>query len=94
VKKRGGLIYTISRGIAHRELKGQILYLQPGDRHLFTTNETGRFIWQLIAKRKTVDQITRAFSRKFSLAEEIAGKDVRGFLRELEKRKIVQLVKG
>ena len=94
MKKTNELAYTITSGIAHRELKGQILFLRPGDRHLFTMNETGRFVWQLLLKRTTVDQAVRAFSRRFSVSQETAGKDVRSFLRQLERRKIIRPVKG
>lgn len=94
MKKSNEQAYAVAAGIAHRELKGQILFLRPGDRHLFTMNETGRFVWQLLLKRKTVDQIVRAFARRFSVSGEIAAQDVRSFLRELERAKTIQPVRG
>ena len=93
MKKSNEQAYAVATDIAHRELKGQILFLRPGDRHLFTMNETGRFVWQLLLKRKTVGQVVAAFSRRFSVAQETAAKDVRSFLGQLEKRKIIQPVK-
>jgi hypothetical protein len=94
MKKSGSVHYRINPEIASRELKGQLLFLRPVDRHLYTTNETGRFIWRQLVRRTSVDKMIALFEKEFGLTGDAAAKDVRRFLSQLEKKRIIERVAG
>jgi hypothetical protein len=89
MKKSTHSTYQTNPEIAFREIKGQLLFLRPDDRQLYTTNDTGRFIWQGLVRKTPVEKLIRLFQKQFGLTEDAATRDVRKFLAELEKRKII-----
>jgi len=89
-KKTVGSIYEINPDIACREIRGQLLFLCPEDRRLYTTNNTGRFVWRQLLRRSPAGKIIAFFQKEFSLPEEEAARDVRKFLGELERRQIIR----
>ena len=89
MKKQPGMTYRINPEIAARELKGQLLFLLPGERRLYTTNGTGQFIWRQLVRKASEPKIVDVFQKEFAVSEEIARRDVRRFLGELEKKAII-----
>ena len=51
---------------------------------MFTLNEVGSFIWDLIDEKHTEDDIVKAVADAFTVDESRAGKDVSDFLVRLE----------
>jgi hypothetical protein len=82
-------IYAVSKDITYRELKGQILFLLPGDRFLYTMNPAGEFVWKSVLRKRPVDKIVAAFAKHFGIDVERARADVAGFLDQLAAKKIV-----
>jgi hypothetical protein len=91
-KKIVDSIYKINPDIACREIKGQLLFLHPEDRRLYTTNNTGHFVWRQLVRKSPAVKIIALFQKEFSLPEEEATRDVRKFLGELEKKQIIRKV--
>lgn len=89
MKKQPDITYRINPEIAARELKGQLLFLLPGERRLYTTNQTGQFIWRQLVRKAPEPKIVSVFQKEFAVSEEIARRDVRRFLSDLEKKEII-----
>jgi hypothetical protein len=89
MNKSGSSAYRINPEIASREIQGHLLFLRPADRHLYTTNDAGQFIWRHLVRKTPVDKLIAVFQKEFSLTEDAAAKDVRKFLGELEKKKLI-----
>lgn len=51
---------------------------------LFTMNETGRFIWENIGEKTTVEDIENLITEKFNIDSETAKKDIEIFINRLE----------
>jgi len=52
---------------------------------LFTMNETGRFIWENLSKKTTVEDLVEKMTESFDVSEEEAEKDILLFLEKLDK---------
>jgi hypothetical protein len=89
MKKQPDTTYRLNPEVAARELKGQLLLLLPGERRLYTTNGTGLFIWRQLVRKAPELKIITAFQKEFAVSGEIAQRDVRRFLSQLEKKAII-----
>jgi len=89
MKKSGSFTFQINPEIASREIQGQLLFLRPADRHLYTTNDAGQFIWRHLVRKTPVDKLIAVFQKEFGLTEDAAANDVRKFLGELKKKQII-----
>lgn len=94
MKKQADRTFKINPEIACRELKGQLLFLRPDDRQLYTTNATGLFIWRQLVRRASLDKINGLFQKEYAVSADIAARDVRKFLGELEKKRIILRTTG
>ena len=83
------VVYIFNKDVAYREIERQILFLRPKDSLLYTLNDTGRFIWHGITKKKNLTGIINDFSKEFHIPKEQAEKDVSRFISDLEKKKII-----
>ncbi len=88
-------VYMASEDVVSREIEGELIIvpLVSGigdlDDELFTLNKTGRAIWELLDGKKTLDDIVYELGTTFEAPEgEIKG-NVRGFISELVKRRMV-----
>jgi len=51
---------------------------------LFTMNETGRFIWENISEKTTVEDIENLMTEAFSIDRDTAKIDIENFIKKLE----------
>jgi len=51
---------------------------------LFTMNETGRFIWENIDGKNTVEDLENLMTEAFDIDVETARRDIEGFIKKLE----------
>lgn len=58
---------------------------------LFTLNETGAFIWELIDGRKNVGEIVAEFTEEFDIDHETATKDILSFIENMSNYLIIKL---
>ncbi len=88
-------VYVPSKNVVAREIQGEFLLIPiisgmgPDEDVIFTLNETGRLIWDKVARRKSIKNIVSELSSEFNASGKNIQKDVFGFLKELLKRKIV-----
>lgn len=52
---------------------------------LFTMNETGKFIWENISDKITIDELSEKMVAVFDISPEIAKRDVSDFLEKMSE---------
>jgi hypothetical protein len=95
--KRDG-VYVRSEDVVAREIQG-VLVIVPitsgiGDmeEELFTLNDTGKSIWDMLDGRRTVNDIAKELASEYETEGEELTVDVVGLLEELAARKLVVAV--
>jgi len=89
VKRADDAVYAVCKDVAYRELKGQTLFLLPGDRFLHTMNPAGEFIWSCVKRKQPLPRIVAAFAKHFSIEPETAAADVTDFLKRLAGMRVI-----
>lgn len=56
---------------------------------MITLNETSAFLWSFLTKGTTEEKLTDELMKKYDVSREIAIKDVKSFISELEKINIL-----
>lgn len=76
----GGKTFVVATGELSKEFSG-----------LITLNETGKFIWQLLAEENTVDSIVDSLMKAYECDNrEAIESDVRNFIALLEKDNVLE----
>lgn len=87
-----------SQGIVVREIEGEIILvpLASGigdlEDEIYTLNETGKAIWNLLDGKRTLQEVFDALSARFDAPEEEIERDLIGLAEELLKRRIIVAV--
>ena len=58
---------------------------------LIVLNDTGAFVWELLAQERSVDEISVAVAEKFDVATNAARTDVQSFADEITKMGLLEL---
>lgn len=88
-------VYSISDDFVHREIEGELVIVPisggVGDLEdgLFSMNDAGKAIWNLIDGRTKGTLILQQLHDSFSAPENVIREDVIGFLTELLKRGMI-----
>lgn len=76
-------------GFVIREIAGQAVVLPSGDELdlnvIITLNDTGRFLWELLAEEKTEAQLLEAMLAEYDVSEELAAKSIANFVAGLNE---------
>ena len=84
-----------SEDIVARVIEGDIIIVPlvsgigDADDELYTLNETGKAIWQVLDGQRNLGQIAAALAVQFNSSEDEIAKDVLGFAREMVRRGIL-----
>jgi hypothetical protein len=84
-----------SENIVAREIDGDIIIVPLtsgiGDMEdeLYSLNETGKAIWNLLDGENTLEQISRILRKEYNTNEEVILNDIIGIVSELVSRNIV-----
>lgn len=88
-------IFAISENIVAREIEGELIIvpLTSGigniEDDLYSLNDTGRAIWDLIDGRRSLREIAAELSKQYNASPDDIEKDVQGLTAELRKRGII-----
>ncbi len=88
-------IYTASDDIVAREIEGEIIIVPLvagiGDMEdeLFTLNESGKAIWELLDGKKDLDSVIAILSENYESSPGEIAQDVQGLVEELLQRRIL-----
>lgn len=88
-------VYVPSQEIVSREIEGEVIIVPLtggiGDMEdeLYTLNETGKAIWDLLDGKNTLKDISEKLSSEFEAGVEEIERDIIGLMHELFKRKMI-----
>jgi hypothetical protein len=94
-KIRMDMIFSHSSDVVSREIDGALIIVPltagVGDMEddLFSMNETGTEIWNMLDGTKTVQEVVEALTRKYRAEPEELEQDVAGIVMELFKRRML-----
>ena len=81
--------YVKTNNVACRIIEGQAFIINTKTSTLHELDETGTFIWELIEKNKSAQEIAEKLASTYAVTTEHALKDVIDFIEELDKKGIV-----
>lgn len=88
-------LYCASEDIVAREIEGELIIIPissgigDAEDDMYSFNETGQLIWELLNGENTVSQIIEQLDQKHEASENEIKDDVLGLLNELLKRGII-----
>lgn len=87
--------YIPSGNIVAREIEGELILVPivsgigDIDDELFSVNETGKVIWDRLDGKASLAQVVQLLADQYSVSRQEMEQDVRGFVGELLKRKMI-----
>ena len=75
-----------------REIEGEIVILNIDNGFYYTLDEVGSIIWEMVVKNISEEQIVKNLVEGYETDKATASKDVKTFLRELEKQEIIKIL--
>ena len=85
----GGARYSVSPDVKASPHANGVVFLHRTKGTVFAANRIGARIWHGSGEGKSVERIAAEISREFGVPEELAQRDARDFLRELENAGIL-----
>lgn len=82
--------YKQRQSLAQRKIAGELFVVDPAHRCLHLPNEPAEFLWDLLKKGITAHALVSALRDEYDVPQEKAEKDVRHFLRELKRKKLIE----
>lgn len=84
----------IKKELIKREIAGDTILVPVGrtvldSNGLFVLNELGAFIWEILPKAETEEEICRAILAEYEVSPEEAARDVADFLEKLRQLDII-----
>ena len=84
----------IKKELIKREIAGDTILVPVGktvldSNGLFVLNELGAFIWEILPKAETEEEICAAILAEYEVTQEEAARDVAEFLEKLRKLNII-----
>jgi len=92
---RNDAVYVPSDDVVAREIEGELIIIPLvagiGDMEdeLYTLNDTGKAIWNLLDGQATLDEIISALAQEFDAPPGEIEQDVLGLVEELVKRRML-----
>jgi hypothetical protein len=87
--------YTPSGDVVTRVIEGELIIVPitagvgDMDDQLFSVNESGKIIWDKLDGKTSLTLIVQSLADQYSISSEEMEKDVRGFVGELLRRKMI-----
>ena len=83
--------YQAFDDVASKEIDGVLVLLKKGDEFIFELNDTSDYIWRLLQKPQTLEELVKAVSQHFSKTDkdEIA-EDTQQLLSQLTEAELVR----
>lgn len=78
---------VVARSVAGAHL---LIPVRGSARSIFTLNETGYSLWELIAEPKSAHELSVALADRYRIALEQSERDVKAFLSEMEHKDLIE----
>ncbi|MCS7150796.1 MAG: PqqD family protein [Endomicrobia bacterium] len=82
--------YKLKRGIAYREIAGNIYIVDSKNSLLHQLNETATFIWRCLLSGKNLEEIVHKVCLEYDVEPEIARHDVEEIVTEMINKGLVE----
>jgi len=89
-KKNG----VVSQAVTWRKTGDEAVILNLETSEYYSANETGTFIWELLAAGKPREKITQALASEYGISPEKAAADTSDFIKDLSKLGILSMEAG
>ena len=83
--------FTINKGLITERIDGVTVFFDSDSSTMFTLNDTGSTIFDLLKRNMSKEQIIKSISTTYNVSEKKAIKDVQEFIDELQRWKILSL---
>jgi hypothetical protein len=80
----------IESSLTWRILEGDAIIVSPRNGKIRVLNQSGAFIWQLLAAEQSILEISNALVEQYEISQEQAFLDLEAFLHDLTQRGLVQ----
>ena len=85
----------IKDGFVLREVAGSYIVVAVGEavktfKGIVNLNETGAFLWKILEKGATKDELLKKLLAEYDVDEETAKADIDGFVNKLQEAKLVK----
>lgn len=85
----------IKDGFILREVAGSFIVVAVGDavkefNGVINLNETGALLWKELQKGATEEELKKALLNEYDVSEELADKDVKAFVQNLQQAKLIK----
>lgn len=83
------MIYKINPDIIWKDADGVVYILQPTREEIHALNETGSFIWRLLSKGNSLEQVQTKLLREYSVTAREASVDLQHFVEKYIREKFL-----
>ena len=95
IKHDRRIMMKIKDGFILREVAGNYIVVAVGDavkefNGIINLNETGAFLWNVLVKGATEEELLDAILNEYEVEKEIAERDVKAFVEKLTEAKILK----
>lgn len=84
----------IKEGFLLRSVAGRTVVITDGDtlnlNLMIGLNDTGKFLWELLKKDSTAEELKAALMEEYDVTDSIAEKDVQTFVENLKKNSFLE----
>jgi len=87
------LAYKQNKEVVFRQEGDEAILFNPDNSDIVVLNSTGCLVWSMCNGKNTKDDIVARMLEEFDVSEEKAGKDLAGFVSELEKKHFIEKLK-
>ena len=75
-----------------KKVSGSLCLLKSKDKYVYKLNETAGFLWELLSKKQSKQELIKALSNKYKISQSQAEKDVDNFLKYYLGEKLIKKV--
>jgi len=82
--------YKHAKRLAQRKIADELFVVDPANRCLHQPQGAGEFLWDALAGGASEPMLVEKLLNAYDVAPDVAQKDVRQFLRELRRKKLIE----
>jgi hypothetical protein len=76
-------------GLPFQEIEGRVVVVAPARRETHQLDELGSFLWAQLSRPRSIEDLVETVCGDYDVDAELAGRDVRAFVAELEEKGLV-----
>jgi hypothetical protein len=77
------------KNVVWRIINGEMIILNFATGRYYNLNKTGSFVWKLIEKKKTVEEICKEIAGRYGIPKVRASRDVNGIIKDFKVESLI-----